>query len=178
MKRHIIGIIIALVLAFGGLLFINLLMSNEIVVSEEVVINEDVELVYDFIEKPTNVTIWIKDLSDKKLEYNSESDVFSYDAGDDLSRSLKFVYSKAAKGVEIKYSENGVEKGVFIMKLVPQENQTIVKYVQHWNVGWNPIAKIMANSTQEKAALGLKKDLLALKRYLEFKAENKSNLDE
>lgn len=166
MKSHILGVIIGLTLAVLALFSINFFIAQEYLIEEEIVINKNSNEVDSFLQNPQNYSIWIKSLNENKeiLKVNTSEIAFKNN-----NNQYQLSFKSIPNTIQVRYLENQNHKATFKINIQNANQLTLVKYQQIWDLGWNPFTKIFAQKTKEQNTLVMKKDLLALKRYLEIK---------
>jgi hypothetical protein len=164
MKSHVIGVIIGLSLAVIALFSINFFIAQEHTIEEEIVIDKNSNEVDLFLQNPENLSVWIKSLNENKeiLQLNNNTISFKMN-NEDYTLEVKSI----PNNIQIRYLENQQHKATFKITVQNAKDLTLVKYQQIWDLGWNPITKLFAQKTKNRNSIEIKKDLLALKRYLE-----------
>lgn len=166
MIDHIKGVLIALGIAIVVIFALSLLMPQQIVIEDEVVINKSQDSVYLFLKEPKHVKHLFGDL-EKVVLQEKESGTFVFKGGDGELYQLEVKAADQANGIEVNYFKSGEKTGVFIFKTKAFQNQTLLSQVQFWNLGLNPITKLLGHKTKDQTVLKLKDEMLNVKMILE-----------
>jgi uncharacterized protein YndB with AHSA1/START domain len=163
-KQHIIGTLIAAVGAVLLLVLVNFAMPSQMVLNERVVIQASKEAVFPFVSNPDSMALWYDDIKGYSFSQKPGSHRYQFLGKDNQMHELKILGEKSDGKVKIEYYQADEKKAVFFFELLSNGDETIVKVEQFWNVGWNPLAKLMANGREEEMVKLLKRDLIELKK--------------
>lgn len=165
-KQHVIGTLIAAVVAFLILLAINLLMPSQMVVTKSVVMNQSMEQVMPYLSTPDSVARWYKELNGARFIQKPNTNRYQFVGQDGEMHELVFTAEMQDGKSKMEYYSKGEKKAIFFFQAKPKEEQTVVEVRQFWNLGWNPLSKLMAKGREEETEKTLQINLLALKRLL------------
>ena len=166
MFQHVKGVLLALGIASVLLFLLSLLIPQQLVLTQEIVINQSQDSVYSYINDKKNIQNWMSDLKGLNLNVKNDHELIFKGRDEHLYR-LEFLSANKAKGLEIQYFKEEEKKGVFVFYTKSQGNQTILTHQQFWNVGLNPVKKLLAFKSKKSTLEIIKKDLIQLKKTIE-----------
>lgn len=166
-KQHIKGVLIALISATVILFSISFFVGSKILVNHDVIINSDTEKVFNYVKRPDKLLNWIEGVDGVKAEPTLDGKGIQYIGFNEQLHTFNFIVSKRASGLEISYKRENKLIAVFKIQVRQKEEGCIVFFEKIWNVSDNPLTKLFSLSMDEDIKVGMKKELINLKRILE-----------
>jgi len=166
MFQHTKGVIKALIIAVIAIFGLSFFMPSQIVLQQELVVNVSQDDVFTFLEDGNNIKSYFPNLEGITLEDKGDGD-YIFIGHDDALYRLELKVSDKAKGVELTYYKEDDKKGVFVFTTVKSEDQTMLSQTQFWNLGYNPITKLLGHQTKDESEDRLLDEMIKLKEMLE-----------
>jgi hypothetical protein len=166
MFQHTKGVIKALVVAVIAIFGLSFFMPSQIVLQKELVVNVPQEEVFSFLEDGGNIKSYFPNLEGVILEDKGYGD-YIFIGHDDALYRLELRVADKAKGVELTYYKEDEKKGVFLFTTLKSENQTMLSQTQFWNLGYNPITKLLGHQTKDQSEDKLLDEMINLKETIE-----------
>ena len=166
-KQHIKGVLLAIVSATVLLFVISFFVGSQILVNHDIIINSDKEKVFNYVKQPQNFLNWIEGSEGINAKPTSNGKGIQYIGFNDKLHTFNFFVSENASGVEINYTKEGDLVAVFKVQVKQKSDGCIVIYEKIWNVSDNPLTKLFSLSMDEDIRVGMKKELMTLKKLIE-----------
>jgi hypothetical protein len=166
MFQHTKGVLKALVIAIVAIFGLSLIIPQQIALQHDIVVNLSQDSVFKFLENGENMKSYFPNLKGLKIEYKGDGDFVFIGHDGDLHR-LELRTANKAKGVELTYYSDDDKKGVFLLTTKKYNNQTLLMQTQFWNLGYNPLAKLLGHQTKKESQEKLEDEMIILKSILE-----------
>ncbi|MFT6717218.1 MAG: hypothetical protein ACJA0Q_001869 [Saprospiraceae bacterium] len=166
MFQHTKGIFKASVIAIALVFGLSLIIPQQLVLQHELVVNSSQDTVFEFLENPENMKLYFSNLQGLQMEDKGDGD-FIFEGHDGELYRLEHRSASKAKGVEITYYKNEDKQGVFLLTTKKHNGQTLLLQTQFWNLGYNPLTKLMGHQTKDKNQENLQDEMIKLKELLE-----------
>ena len=166
MKQHIKGVVLAFIIALAGIFLLSFLMPSQLVLEEQILVQAGPEVCYQELEQKEGYSKWIVGLKGKKLDF-SLSDQIVIEGEDGHLYRMQASWFPKKNSVEWLYFKGDEKQAVLILTVKGNEEGSWVKFQQIWDLGWNPIAKLMALRTREETEMQMSSELLELKSIIE-----------
>ena len=166
MLQHAKGVIIAFLIAVASIFLLSFLMPSQIVIQKRVLVKESPAITYVHLKDIKEYTQWMSGLSGRKIDFPSENKLL-FEGDDHQIHEFEVVVFDQSKSVEITYYQEKEKKAVLILTTSKVEGGTWINYQQIWDLGWNPITKLLALRTRDQSEEVLLDELLELKSIIE-----------
>jgi len=166
MFQHTKGVLIATGIAIALIFGLSLIIPQQIVLQHELVVNSPQDSVFHFLENANNMKSYFPNLEGIKMEDKGEGD-FVFEGHDGELYRIELRVANKAKGVELSYYKNDDKKGVFLLTTKKHNEQTLLSQTQFWNLGYNPLTKILGHQTKDESLGNLQDEMIKLKITLE-----------
>lgn len=168
MLEHTKGVIKATLVAILIVFGLSLIIPQQIVLQHELVVNLSQDSVFSYLSDESNIRVYFPNLQGIDLEKKGEGE-YVFKGHDDLLYRIELKSADRAKGVEITYFKEDEKAGVFLFTTRDQNNQTLFSQTQFWNLGYNPIMKLLGHQTKQESQDRLEDEMIAIKRIFENK---------
>ena len=166
MFEHTKGVLkataVAVIIVFGLSLFI----PQQIVLQHELLVNESQDNVFKFLENPENMSDYFPNLVGIVMEDKGGGDFVFIGHDGELYR-IELRTATQAKGVELTYYRNDEKQGMFLLTTKQTKSQTMLSQTQFWNLGYNPLTKLLGHQTKKESQDDLEDAMIKLKGIME-----------
>lgn len=166
MLQHAKGVIIAFLIAVASIFLLSFLMPSQIVIQKRILVNESPLNAYEHLKDMRGYALWMAGLKGRKIDFPSQEKLL-FEGEDQQIHELEVITFDKERSVEITYYQEKEKKAVLVLAASKVEGGTWINYQQIWDLGWNPIAKLMALRTREQSEEVLLDELLELKSVIE-----------
>jgi len=166
MFQHTKGVLVATGIAIALIFGLSLIIPQQVVLQHEIVVNSAQDSVFQFIANAKNMKSYFPNLKGIEMEDKGDGD-FVFEGHDGGLYRIELRTANKAKGVELSYYRNDNKEGVFLLTTKKHNEQTLLSQVQYWNLGYNPITKLLGHQTKDESQDNLQDEMIRLKSIIE-----------
>lgn len=166
MKQHIKGVLIALIVAVASVFLLSLLMPSQIVLEQKVFVRAKPEKCYLELKNKQGYQEWLEGLRNQKLDLSKKNEILINSKDGNLYR-MKASWFPKRNSVEWLYFKEEDKQAVLMLTVNGNQEGSWIKFQQIWDLGWNPIAKLIALRSREETERNMSNELIQLKSIIE-----------